>query len=218
MRTLASRSLHHVRREYRNAPLEEENLPEDPLALFRTWFDLAMSAGIVEPNAMSLATADRAGRVTCRTVLLKAYDERGFVFFSNYGSEKARQIAENKQVALLFPWLPLSQQVEITGSVEKISNAESVAYFLKRPFKSRIGAWVSAQSSVVSSRRLLEAKFAEMCEKFANGEVPRPAAWGGYRVAPETIEFWQGGAHRLHDRFLYSRTARGAWQIQRLSP
>lgn len=167
---------------------------------------------------MSLATSDRGGRVSVRTVLLKAFDERGLVFFSNYKSSKAKQLEENPQAGLLFAWLPLERQVSISGRVEKISVAESLAYFASRPLGSRLGAWVSAQSQVISSRQLLEAKFAEMKAKFANGEVPLPDFWGGYRVVPETMEFWQGAPSRLHDRFLYSRTGKEPWTIERLAP
>jgi pyridoxamine 5'-phosphate oxidase len=166
---------------------------------------------------MTLGTADAAGRVSCRTVLLKAYDDRGFVFFTNYGSRKARQIAENPQASLLFPWVALARQVEIAGRVEKISAAESLAYFLSRPFGSRLGAWVSDQSHVIPSRQILLAKFDELKRKFANGEVPKPEGWGGYRVVPDSVEFWQGGQDRLHDRFLYQIEG-AAWKISRLAP
>jgi pyridoxamine 5'-phosphate oxidase len=166
---------------------------------------------------MTLGTADRSGNVSCRTVLLKAYDDRGFVFFTNYGSRKALQIAENPRAALLFPWVALARQVEIAGPVEKISAAESLAYFMSRPFGSRLGAWVSDQSSVISSRQILLAKYEELKRKFVNGEVPKPEGWGGYRVVPESLEFWQGGQDRLHDRLLYKKSGAG-WAISRLAP
>lgn len=207
-----------MRREYRAAKLDRENLDPDPFAQFRKWFQEAVDAELLEPNAMSLATAGADGRVTTRTVLLKAFDERGFVFFSNYRSRKAEQINENPHAGLLFPWLPLERQVCISGTVEKISTAESLKYFASRPFGSRLGAWVSQQSRVIPSRRFLEMKFEEMKAKFASGEVPLPVAWGGYRVSPETIEFWQGSPNRLHDRFLYTRQSDGSWRIERLSP
>jgi len=207
-----------LRQEYTNRPIDVSTVPAHPVVLFETWFTEAQSARLVEPNAMSLATATPGGAISCRTVLLKAYDKGGFVFFTNYESEKSRQIATNPNVACLFPWLPLSRQVEVTGVAEKIPTAESLAYFIKRPFKSQIGAWVSAQSSVISSRQILEAKFAELCKKFADGRVPLPSAWGGYRVVPHTIEFWQGGRHRLHDRIQYTRTPAATWEITRLSP
>jgi pyridoxamine 5'-phosphate oxidase len=206
-----------LRREYCSRTLRREDLLPEPVGQFRLWFAQARSAQLLEPNAMTLATSDAAGFVTARTVLLKAYDDRGFVFFTNYGSTKARQMAENPRVALLFAWLPLERQVSISGVSEKISHAESLAYFLSRPIGSRIGAWVSEQSRVVSSRALLEAKFREVCEKFQEGKVPLPDFWGGYRVVPERVEFWQGGTNRLHDRFQYAREAKG-WSIRRLQP
>lgn len=210
-------SIHDLRREYPHGPLLKEELDPDPVKQFRAWFEAARSAGILEPNAMTLGTADASGRVSCRTVLLKAYDDRGFVFFTNYGSRKARQIAENPQASVLFPWCTLARQVEVAGAVEKISAAESIAYFLSRPFGSRLGAWVSDQSGVISSRRVLLAKFEELKSRFANGEIPKPEGWGGYRIVPEAFEFWQGGPDRLHDRFLYRRDG-GAWTISRLAP
>jgi pyridoxamine 5'-phosphate oxidase len=207
----------HLRKDYNPAPLSEENLDSDPVAQFRGWFEEARSAGISEPNAMTLGTSELSGRVSCRTVLLKAYDERGFVFFTNYGSRKARQIAENPRASLLFPWVSLARQIEIEGRVEKISNGESLAYFLSRPFLSQLGAWVSDQSTVISSRQILTSKFEELKNRFTEGEVTKPEGWGGFRVIPETIEFWQGGASRLHDRFRYTRSEMG-WKIERLSP
>ncbi|MDR1304858.1 MAG: pyridoxamine 5'-phosphate oxidase [Verrucomicrobiales bacterium] len=208
----------NLRREYTTSGLRKEDLSPNPFDQFRQWFREAQAAGLLEPNAMSLATAGANGAVTARTVLLKAFDERGLVFFTNYESVKARQLAENPRAALLFPWLALERQVTISGPVEKISTVESLAYFASRPFGSRLGAWISQQSRVIPSRKLLELKFEEMRRKFANGEVPLPSFWGGYRVAPETIEFWQGAASRLHDRFQYSRDPRGEWVIERLSP
>jgi pyridoxamine 5'-phosphate oxidase len=209
--------IHHLREDYKHEPLDEETLDKDPVEQFRVWFEEAHASGIPEPNAMTLGTADKSGRVACRTVLLKAYDDRGFVFFTNYGSRKAAQMAENPHAALLFPWVALARQVEIAGPVEKISPAESIAYFLSRPVGSRLGAWVSEQSKVISSRSVLVAKYEELKRRFADGEIPKPDFWGGYRVVPETIEFWQGGGDRLHDRFLYTRKD-GTWTRARLSP
>jgi pyridoxamine 5'-phosphate oxidase len=206
-----------LRREYTTRGLHRADLHEDPVEQFRRWFHDAQAAALLEPNAMTLASADAAGRVTARTVLLKAYDARGFVFFTNYSSTKAAQIAENPRVALLFAWLPLERQVSVTGRAEKISTGESLAYFMNRPFGNRVGAWVSQQSRVISSRRLLEQKFEEMMRKFSDGRVPLPDFWGGYRVVPETVEFWQGAASRLHDRFVYSRED-GVWRVERLEP
>jgi pyridoxamine 5'-phosphate oxidase len=209
--------IHSLRVDYQHEPLHEDSLDPDPIAQFRKWFDEARTSGIPEPNAMTLGTADKNGRVSCRTVLLKAYDDRGFVFFTNYGSRKARQIAENPHAALLFPWVALARQIEIAGPVEKISSAESLAYFLSRPVGSRLGAWVSDQSQVISSRNVLLTKYEELKKQFADGEIPKPDFWGGYRVIPETIEFWQGGGDRLHDRFLYAKKNR-TWSHVRLSP
>jgi pyridoxamine 5'-phosphate oxidase len=153
-----------------------------------------------------------------RTVLLKYFDHRGFVFFTNYESRKARQIAENPNVSLLFPWITLERQVVVQGRAEKIPTAESLKYFTSRPRESQLGAWVSNQSSVISSRKLLLGKLAEIREKFSHGEIPLPSFWGGFRVVPESIEFWQGGSARLHDRFLYRRGEADGWSIERLSP
>ena len=216
--TLTDQELAALRREYHAGGLTRQNLEADPLAQFRRWFVQAREAKLLEPNAMTLATASKDGRVSARAVLLKALDERGFVFFTNYGSRKAAQIEENPQVALHFLWLPLERQVTICGRAERISTAESLAYFASRPLGSRIGAWVSQQSRVISSRKLLEIKFHEMMEKFRHGEVPLPDFWGGYRVVPDSYEFWQGGENRLHDRFLYTRGAEGQWMIERLQP
>jgi len=193
-------------------------LNPNPFVVFGEWFNAARAAEIPECNAASLATADANGRVTCRTVLLKAWDKRGFVFFTNYTSEKARQLDENPHAALLFPWLQMSRQVEITGRAERISTAESAAYFVTRPFKSQVGAWISQQSSVITSRAMLEAKFHQMLRKFRDGKVPLPDHWGGYRIVPDTFEFWQAGAHRLHDRIQYKRAYHGDWRRVRLQP
>ncbi len=212
-------SISDLRRNYNERePLTRATLAASPVKQFALWFEEARAAEIPEPNAMTLATAEPSGRVSSRTVLLKAYDERGFVFFTNYASRKARQLAANPQASLLFPWVALARQVEIAGAVEKISAAESLAYFMSRPFGSRLGAWVSDQSSVISSRKILLAKFDELKRKFANGEIPKPEGWGGFRVVPETVEFWQGGSDRLHDRLLYTRGESNAWTISRLAP
>lgn len=210
--------IYDLRRDYDRDPLREEELERNPVAEFRRWFETARAADLLEPNAMTLATADAGGRPAVRTVLLKAFDERGFVFFTNYASRKARHLGENAQAAVLFPWLPLQRQVEISGRVEKISAAESVAYFLSRPFGSRLGAWVSDQSQVIPSRAVLMNKFEELKRKFASGEVPKPENWGGYRIVPDLFEFWQGGHDRLHDRFRYTKADAGGWKISRLSP
>ncbi|MGF1531473.1 MAG: pyridoxamine 5'-phosphate oxidase [Puniceicoccaceae bacterium] len=206
-----------LRRDYTQGGLSQEDLPEHPLELFRLWFTQAQEAGITEPNAMVLATVGANGQPSQRTVLLKAFDERGFVFFTNYESRKSQEIGINPRVHLLFPWVDLERQVGIEGTAERISRTDSLKYFLSRPFGSRLGAWVSQQSSVITSRSLLEMKLAEMKRKFADGEVPLPDFWGGYRVVGESFEFWQGRQNRLHDRFVYQRSTAG-WEAQRLSP
>lgn len=194
-----------------------EEMDADPVAQFSFWFSHATELRLHEPNAMTLATVDESGAPWQRTVLLKYFDGDGFVFFTNYQSHKARQIAANPQVSLLFPWITLERQVIIQGTAEKISTAESLEYFASRPRESQMGAWVSNQSEVITSRKFLMQKLAEIKEKFAHGEIPLPSFWGGYRVVPQRIEFWQGGSARLHDRMLYRRKETG-WQIERLSP
>jgi pyridoxamine 5'-phosphate oxidase len=207
-----------TRSEYTRGELDLADLKPSPFDQFALWFRQAGEAKVAEPNAMSLATTGADQRPLARTVLLKIYDERGFVFFTNFESRKARQIAENPQVSLLFPWLALERQVIICGSAEKISTAESLDYFITRPRGSQLGAWVSAQSSVITTRSLLEQKWQEMKRKFGEGQVPLPDHWGGYRVVPRDIEFWQGRPSRLHDRFLYTRQTDGSWKIDRLAP
>ncbi len=189
----------------------------DPFEQFELWFKEAQEANIIEPNAMSIATASSEGEITIRTVFLKYFDTNGFVFFTNYESKKAQQIAENPNVALLFPWLKLERQVKIMGTAEKISAAESFKYFATRPRGSQIGAWSSKQSSVISSRSVLLNKFEEIKQKYKDGKIPLPSFWGGFRVIPKKIEFWQGKTNRLHDRFLYTNM-NNSWKIERLSP
>ncbi len=205
-----------LRRNYTRDGLRRSDLDPDPIGQFRKWFTEAVAAELVEPNAMVLGTTD-GKRPSARSVLLKAYDERGFVFFTNYESRKAQDIAANAHVSLLFPWYPLERQVSILGRAERISTAESLAYFVSRPHGSRLGAWVSQQSSVITSRQLLEMKLEEIKQRFADGEVPLPSFWGGFRVVPSEIEFWQGRENRLHDRFRYTLSGT-AWAIERLSP
>jgi len=206
-----------LRRDYTLGGLDREDLAEDPFEQFARWFEQAERAELLEPNAMSMASADASGRVSLRTVLLKYFGRDGFVFFTNYESRKAADIAVNPQVALMFPWLALERQVRIEGNAERISKKDSLVYFLKRPRGSQLGAWVSRQSSIVGSRQLLEMKLAEMQRKFADGEVPLPSFWGGYRVRPRLFEFWQGRPSRLHDRFQYTPDG-DAWRIERLAP
>jgi len=210
-------NLADFRKEYSDRGMDVDDLKADPIAQFADWFAQADALGVHEPNAMTLATTDETGMPFQRTVLLKYFDASGFVFFTNYGSRKAKQIKENPQVCLLFPWLLLERQVIIQGVAEKISSAESLRYFTSRPRESQIGAWVSDQSSVISSRKFLMLKLAEIREKFSHGEIPLPSFWGGYRVVPQAVEFWQGGPARLHDRFLYQRSG-DDWSINRLAP
>lgn len=206
------------REEYLKDTLHRKDLAANPVAQFQQWFQQAMEAGIPEPNAMSLATADAKGRPSLRTVLLKYFNEEGFVFFTNYESHKAHDIAENPQVCMMLPWVSLERQVIVYGKAEKISRTESLKYFLSRPKSSQLGAWVSQQSSVISGRKLLEMKLMELKNKFSAGEIPIPSFWGGYRIVPEQIEFWQGGPGRVHDRFMYTRQPGGEWTIERLQP
>lgn len=198
--------------------LSRASLDPDPIRLFEQWYTAAIETALPEPNAMSLCTVDEGGQPYVRTVLLKLFDRQGFVFFTNFESRKARQIDRNPQVAALFPWVALARQVQITGRAERIPTAESLRYFATRPRGSQIGAWSSPQSQVISSRSLLEARVAEMKQRFAHGEIPLPNFWGGYRIVPSRIEFWQGRESRLHDRFLYTREGDESWRIERLAP
>ncbi len=208
-----------IRQEYTLKGLSREELDRDPFKQFELWFQQACSANLPDPNAMSLATVSATGEPSQRMVLLKYFDRQGLVFFTNYESKKACQITENPQVSLLFFWTALERQVEIAGTANKIPTAESLKYFATRPRGSQIGAWCSQQSSAISSRKMLELKFAEIQRKFQNREIPLPSAWGGYRVIPHSFEFWQGRPNRLHDRFLYSRfNSESNWDIQRLAP
>jgi pyridoxamine 5'-phosphate oxidase len=207
-----------LRGEYTHNGLRHRDLLEDPAEQFALWFQQACSADIIEPNAMTLATVSADSRPTTRTVLLKYFDVDGFVFFTNLESNKAHPITLNPCVSLLFPWLKLERQLIIDGDAERISTKETLRYFLTRPRGSQLGAWVSHQSSVISSRQLLEMKFDEMKRRFARGEVPLPSFWGGYRVRPTRFEFWQGRPNRLHDRFQYTQDMQGGWTIERLAP
>lgn len=205
-----------MRREYPVRGLSEADLAADWVPLFAGWLAAATDAGLLEPNAMVLATADASGRPSARTVLLKGYDTRGFVLFTNYGSRKAREAAENPYASLVFFWHPLHRQVVVCGSVERVSRAESEAYFSQRPRGAQIGAWASPQSQVIESRDVLDAEWRRHQTRFP-GQVPVPGHWGGLRVVPETVEFWQGRANRMHDRLRYRRTGTG-WVVERLAP
>lgn len=207
-----------MREEFTKAGLSRKDLASTPVQQFEKWFKQAEESGLEMPNAMTLATVSGAGQPSVRTVLLKYFDNEGFVFYTNYGSAKARDIAANPRVALLFPWLDLERQVKITGTAEKVSTATSAKYFLSRPRGSQIGAWVSNQSSPITSRQMLMSQFEEMLRKFENKEVPLPSFWGGYRVVPGSFEFWQGRQNRLHDRFVYTPDEVGGWKIERLAP
>ncbi|WP_319588573.1 pyridoxamine 5'-phosphate oxidase [uncultured Desulfobulbus sp.] len=206
-----------LRKEYANPVLSRDMLASDPFHQFERWFDEACKAELPEPNAMALATVGTDGQPTLRTVLLKLFDQNGFVFFTNYSSRKAEQIQENQNVALLFPWIKLARQVAITGIAEKVSTAESARYFASRPRESQLGAWISKQSSILNSRQLLMMELDKIKSKFFKGEIPLPDFWGGYRVRPITVEFWQGQTSRLHDRFIY-RLKDNNWTIERLAP
>ena len=207
--------LSNLRKEYLQSGIIKEDLSQNPIEQFSLWFSQAMEADIIEPSAMSLATSDDS--IGIRTVLLKYFDERGFVFFTNYESKKSKQIQNNPQAAILFPWLALERQVKIIGSVEKITKLESFKYFSSRPKDSQLGAWSSQQSSKISSRSVLAEQFASMKKKFSSGEIPLPDFWGGYRVIPKSIECWQGRENRLHDSFI-DELSSGQWTISRLSP
>lgn len=207
-----------LRHEYDAHGLRRADLHADPFKQFGAWFAAALTADIRDVNAMSLATATPDGKPSVRIVLLKAFDDRGFTFFTNYDSEKGKQLEANPQAALNFFWPKLERQIRIRGSVERTSREDSAAYFHSRPPGSRLGAWVSKQSEVIDSRQILDARLEQMEERFADGDIPLPPHWGGYRLQPDQIEFWQGRPNRLHDRFRYTLQADGGWQIDRLAP
>jgi pyridoxamine 5'-phosphate oxidase len=210
-------SLEDNRREYDYGKLTRESLADDPFAQFTLWMNQAIEAQVQDPTAMSVATVSTEGKPWQRMVLLKGFDKKGFVFYTNLASRKAKEIEANGQVSLHFPWLQLDRQVIIGGRAQRLSAAEVMKYFISRPKESQLAAWASKQSSRINSRQALETQFAQIKQKFAKGEVPLPDFWGGYLVVPEEIEFWQGGESRLHDRFSYSRDG-DDWTIDRLSP
>jgi pyridoxamine 5'-phosphate oxidase len=211
-------SLADLRKEYCLAGLTEAELDPHPIPQFQKWFDQALKGGLAEPNAMTLATADKSGRPSARVVLLKGVDERGFSFFTNYESRKGRELAENPQAALAFYWAALERQVCVSGSVSQLPPAESEAYFKIRPRGSRLAAWASKQSQVIRSRAELEERMRQFDTQHLGEEVPLPPFWGGYVLSPVWVEFWQGRPNRLHDRFVYTKQSDNRWRIDRLSP
>ena len=211
------KSVADLRKDYTHGGLTEAEAGDNPITLFQAWFDAALKAELSEPNAMTLATATPDGKPSARIVLLKGLDERGFTFFTNYESRKAEEIAANPFAALVFLWHAFERQVRVEGTIEKVTPQESDEYYRVRPLGSRLGAWASHQSAVISGRDVLEREQAELMAKYADGQIPRPPHWGGYRVVPEMIEFWQGRPSRLHDRIRFRRENR-SWVKERLSP
>ena len=219
----AFKDLADMRLSYQKGGLNEDDVSKNPFEQFDQWFDEANNADLTEPNAMILATVNPELHPTTRTVLLKYFDESGFVFFTNFKSEKSRHIEHNPNVSLQFLWLDLERQIRIEGKAEKVSTAESLRYFSRRPKGSQIGAWVSHQSEIISSKAVLKAQYEKLVAKFKDGEVPYPDFWGGYKVVPSKMEFWQGGENRLHDRIVYEKNTNQevndlAWSIKRLAP
>uniref|UniRef100_UPI004048E5C9 pyridoxamine 5'-phosphate oxidase n=2 Tax=Roseivirga sp. TaxID=1964215 RepID=UPI004048E5C9 len=207
-----------LRKEYTKASLDLDSIDASPFTQFRKWFDEAIKSEVLEPNAFVLSTVGEEGKPFQRTVLMKALDDKGVVFYTNYKSRKAQQIEQNPNVSILFPWYALERQVAITGRIEKVTKMESLAYFTSRPHGSQLGAWVSQQSQVISSRSILEMKLQEMKAKFKEGKVPLPDFWGGYRIVPTSFEFWQGRQSRLHDRIMYEQSDDLGWKTYRMSP
>lgn len=211
-------SVADLRQNYTLAGLDRNDIDRNPIIQFGVWFEQAVAAQILEPNAMTLATATSDGKPSARIVLLKGFDERGFVFYTNYHSQKGRELLANQWAALVFWWGELERQIRIEGKVEKVSGEESDEYFYSRPHNSQLGAWASDQSQVIPSREVLDQKLTQLSEQYQQTTIPRPPHWGGFRVIPESIEFWQGRPNRLHDRLVYRLTEAETWQIERLSP
>lgn len=214
----ASLKTSQLRDKLMSEGLESSSLHSDPIKQFESWYSEISETDLPESSAMILATVDKEGQPLQRTVLLKSFDEEGFIFFTNYSSRKAQHIAENNKVSLLFPWHSMGRQVKINGTAEKISTAKSLKYFLSRPRGSQIGAWASDQSSVVKNRALLDGLFNEIKQKFSEGKIPLPSFWGGYCIKPTMIEFWQARDSRLHDRFSYTQNDKNEWSHERLAP
>jgi pyridoxamine 5'-phosphate oxidase len=208
----------HLRKEYTIAGLTEKELDPDPFRQFRLWLNQALDAGLAEPTAMTLATATKDGKPSARIVLLKNIDAEGFVFFTNYGSRKGRELLKNPSAALVFHWVELERQVRIIGKAKKVSREESEQYFRIRPIGSQLGAWASKQSEILQSRQEIEKRVLELEAQYTNKEIPVPPAWGGFRIKPTEIEFWQGRPNRLHDRLRYALARGGKWKIERLAP
>lgn len=210
--------IENIRREYMKAGLKRSELKTDPMEQFEQWLSFATKTSMSDPTAMSVATVGENGMPSLRTVLLKYYNEQGFVFFTNLDSRKARELKQNKKIALLFPWTDLERQVIITGEVEFVSTAESMKYFMSRPKDSQIAALASHQSRPINSRAMLEEKFLQLKNQFKKGDISLPSFWGGIRIKPVQIEFWQGRENRLHDRFMYTKAEDGTWSVDRLAP
>lgn len=210
--------LSELRQSYTKGSFSEEDLLATPFEQFEKWFAQAMDSQLEEPNAMCLATVSKDGQPSTRIVLLKDFSQKGLTFYTNYESRKAEELDATGRAAANFLWLPLQRQVNVTGEVVRVSKSESLKYFLSRPLGSQLGAWASPQSKVITSRSLLETKLDQMKRKFAEGKVPLPDHWGGYRIIPDTFEFWQGRPNRLHDRFIYRKGSDGSWTPERLAP
>ncbi len=218
MTGLPDNSISHLRKEYTIAGLTENELDSNPFKQFRKWLNQALEAGLPEPTAMTLATATKDGKPSARMVLLKHFDEEGFVFFTNYESRKGRELLRNPAAALVFYWVEFERQVRIIGTAKKVSREESEQYFRTRPIGSQLGAWASKQSEILQSRQEIEKRVLELEAQYTNKEIPVPPVWGGFRIKPTEIEFWQGRPNRLHDRLRYALARGGKWKMVRLSP